>query len=92
MLSVILINDVITVTHLHFVAFHIIAGYDFERKRVSKKIPPGAYMHVTGEDGRRAYMALKTCTAMEKEVIGGIMSWNLLPFAVKRGNRWNNVM
>ena len=48
------------------IVFWFPTGYDLERMRVHKKIPPGAYVNVTGETGKRVYMKLKSKEALKQ--------------------------
>ena len=43
-------------------------AYDTERPRVLSRIPDTEYVHVTGTDGERVYMALKEEGTIEHEV------------------------
>ncbi|KAL3877809.1 hypothetical protein ACJMK2_035456 [Sinanodonta woodiana] len=43
--------------------------YDFERKRIHRRVPSGDFIAVTGYEGERVYMKLKDEATLEKEYI-----------------------
>jgi hypothetical protein len=43
--------------------------YDFERRRIHKRIPSGDFISTTSSDGERFYVKLKDETTLSKEVI-----------------------
>ncbi|KAK3609804.1 hypothetical protein CHS0354_029843 [Potamilus streckersoni] len=43
--------------------------YNFERKRVHRRVPSGDFIAITGYEGERVYMKLKDETTLEKEYL-----------------------
>ncbi|KAK2151412.1 hypothetical protein LSH36_364g03016 [Paralvinella palmiformis] len=44
----------------------LVESYDFERERVHRKIPQGAYFYATNEEGRRVYMQLQSMEVVKQ--------------------------